>query len=146
MKNIKNIVIVLETLLLMIFSLVGCGGNNKNTYSLPDVAVGDTFEITLSAYGSTPYQWNYEISPTSGIEYVSQEFVQPDDDRVGGGELVYTFKGITIGNYKIKFERRSVLSESKNDPPIKANIYEVAVVKERSTDVVNAQNFDLSIM
>ena len=136
MKNIKNIVIVLETLLLMIFSLVGCGGNNKNTYSLPDVAVGDTFEITLSAYGSTPYQWNY----------VSQEFVQPDDDRVGGGELVYTFKGITVGNYKIKFERRSVLSESKNDPPIKANIYEVAVVKERSTDVVNAQNFDLSIM
>ena len=105
----------------------GCGNNNTNTYSLPDIKVGEKFEIILPAGGK--YSWTYQLKPVSGIEYVSREFTPPkgDPEILGGGDLTYTFKATKIGSYRIKFDL-AISWESK--PPIETNIYKITVIKK----------------
>lgn len=125
-KKLCFIVIIL-VLIFVVFSLSACA-DNTNTYSLPDVIVGDTFEITLDAHGGTAYCWEYSTN-SKGIEYVTSEFISEhpnDSDYCGGGKVVYTFKAVNSGDYKIKF-KLSIPDQSK--PPIETNIYKVKIVK-----------------
>ena len=123
-----QILIVLSAMLFMFFSFTACSDDNAKKYSLPDVAVGDTFEITLDAHGGTAYSWDYKIIPSSGVEYVTMEYIPTNDDPdiIGGGQLKYTFRAIKAGSYKIEFQLQ-IPWESK--PPVETNIYEVKVVK-----------------
>ena len=120
-----NIHIVLAAILFTIIMLTACGDKSEN-YSLPDVAEGNEFEITLDAYGDTAYQWSYELD-SSGIEYVSMEFVPTNDDPAwtGGGHIIYQFKAVKTGSYKIKF-KLSIPWESK--PPIELKTYKIKVI------------------
>lgn len=95
---------------------------------MPDVAKGNTFEIILDAHGGTAYSWSYEINPNSGIEYVTMEYVPEnnDSDQNGGGQLIYSFKAIKAGSYKIKFEFQI---SWESEPPIETNIYKIKIVK-----------------
>lgn len=111
--------------------LGGCFDDNVNTYTLSDINVGETFVITLQEpYSDGGWRWEYKISSTSGIEFVSEEFISdhPDDpDWCGsGGESVFTFKAIKLGQYKIKFIYQRPWAAEK---PIETNIYEVSINK-----------------
>lgn len=103
--------------------------NNAKHYFLSDITKNSTFDITMKSYGGTAYVWSYEIFPSSGIEYVSREFVsdRADPNLTGGGQLKYTFRAMSIGSYKIKFEAQT-LSDSNQDSPIEVNIYEITIV------------------
>lgn len=125
----KRIAVILTSLMFSTFMmgfLSGCSGNQTN-YTLPNVKEGDYFEVTLEASGS-PYSWKYEIKPKSGIEYVSMQFIPTDNDpeKIGGGQLVYTFKALSSGDYKIKFDYQISWT---TDPPIKTNMYSIFVEK-----------------
>lgn len=129
MKNRQlKIFILLGMILLLISALTACKDADENTYSLPDAAEGQTFEIILDAHGGTAYSWSYEINPNSGIEYVTMEYVPKnnDSDQNGGGQLIYTFKAIKTGSYKIRFELQI---SWESEPPIETNVYEITVVK-----------------
>ncbi|MDE7296610.1 MAG: protease inhibitor I42 family protein [Clostridia bacterium] len=119
---------ILSLVAFIIMALAGCNSEITNTYSLEDVAVDDTFEITLDAHGGTAYRWDYNITPKSGVEYVTREFVPIDNDPeiMGGGTFVYTFKATKAGSYKIKFKLQIL---GKTEPPIEINIYKITVVK-----------------
>lgn len=131
-KNRKlKIFIILGMMLLITSAFAACKDADKNTYSLPDVAEGETFEIILDAHGGTAYSWNYDIHPDTGIEYVTMEYVAEsnDSDQNGGGQLVYTFQAIKAGGYKIQFELQIPW---ESEPPIETNVYEITVVNKNS--------------
>lgn len=109
--------------------LMACNDKTESI-CLPDVTESCTFEIELNSYSGTAYTWDFEINSKSGIEYVSMEFVPPNDnpDQIGGGQLIYTFKAIKAGNYKIKFEAR-IPWESEQTPPVESRTYKITIVK-----------------
>ncbi len=111
----------------MLSFLTACNDNTKS-YFLPEVKEGGTFEITLNAHGGTAYSWSYEINPSSGVEYVQMEYIPENDDPnwSGGGQLVYTFKAIKAGSYKIKFELQIPW---ESEAPVETNVYKLTVVK-----------------
>lgn len=123
-----NFIVIIWGLLFIVLLFSSCIKDNTNNYSLENVLVGDTFEITLDAYGGTAYCWDYSIN-SNGIEYVTSKFIseQPSDsDFCGGGKLVYTFRAVKVGNYKIKF-KLSTINQSKQ--PIETNIYNIKIIK-----------------
>ena len=118
------------TILTFIIAIIGitimvCGYYGEMIY-IPDVTMGSEFEITLNAHGGTAYRWSYDIS-SLGVEYVSMDFVPQNDDVswTGGGQVVYKFKAINEGDYKIKF-KLSIPWES--EPPIELKTYKIKVV------------------
>ncbi len=127
MKKTLQRFCILSLVAFIVMALVGCNSEITNTYSLEDVAVGDTFEITLAAHGGTAYRWDYKINK-SGVEYATREFVPTDNDPeiMGGGDFVYTFKASKTGSYKIKFKLQVL---NNTEPPIEINIYKITVVK-----------------
>ena len=118
-------VIVFGLMFVMLFSLSACGDKTINK-TLPDVAVGETFEITLDAHGGTAFVWSYEISPKAGMEFVSREFIPTngDPDLIGGGQFEYTFKGNKAGKYEITFK----LKEIGKSQATETIVYSVKVV------------------
>ena len=124
---IKKMIGMIVAVFMSLGFCCGCGDNNTTTYSLPDIKVGETFEIILPAGGK--YSWTYKIKPVSGIEYVSREFTPPggDPDKIGGGNYTYTFKATKIGSYRIKFE---LAVSWESTPPIETNIYKITVIKK----------------
>lgn len=126
MKKAKYCISALFVLIVLL--LTGCSGKTTNTYSLQDVAVGDTFEITLAAHGGTAYRWDYTTSPKSGIEYVTREFIPRDNDpeMIGGGTFVYMFQATKAGSYKIKFKLQII---GKTEPPIEISTYKITVIE-----------------
>ena len=121
-----NVLAILVAMLFVIMLLAACGDKSEK-YSLPDVAEGSEFKITLDAHGGTAYSWNYEIKPSSGIEFVSQEYVPTNDDPswTGGGEVIYTFKAVKAGSYKIEFGL-SISWESES--PTELKTYQIKVI------------------
>jgi len=130
MKKLLQQFCILSSAVFIVLSLVGCNSRIKNTYSLTDVVVGDTFEITLAAHGGTAYLWDYTTSPKSGIEYVTREFIPRDNDpeMIGGGTFVYTFQATEAGSYKIKFKLQII---GKTEPPIEISTYKITVIESK---------------
>lgn len=134
MKKIRKRFAFLVAVGLIICLIINCAScrkdNNAKHYFLFDITKNSTFDITMKSYGGTAYVWSYEIFPSSGIEYVSREFVsdRAELNLTGGGQLKYTFRAMSIGSYKIKFEART-LSDSNQDSPIEVNIYEITIVE-----------------
>jgi len=124
-ENRIRILIVLGIMLCIMSCFAACGDESPK-YSLPDVAEGSTFEITVRAT-SGPYSWSYEISPNKGIEYVTREFIPTDNDpeMIGGGQLRYTFKATKVGCYEIKF---MLLPLGKSEPSVETDLYKITVV------------------
>lgn len=122
---------LLILLLFCITAFTGCfvAACKDNSKILPDVTEGSMFEISLKSYSGTAYVWDYKISSNSGIEYVSKEFIPENEspDWIGGGQIIYTFKAIKAGSYKIIFEARN-LSESKEDP-IESDTFKITIIK-----------------
>ena len=117
-------VFVLLAVLVLVFSFSGC---RKGVQALPDVTVGSTFEIKLASYDSTPYKWEYEITPSNGIEYLSMDFIpeSKDPSHVGGGDLVYTFKAVKVGEYQIEFSLKHLTDKASS--PKEVAIYSIKV-------------------
>ena len=122
--------IIFDILLCMILLLTACSESIKKIESLPNVSVGDEFEIVLDAYSGTPYVWSYEIKPNSRIEYVTKEFIPTDNnpDLIGGGQLKYTFKATQSGAVEITFQLYH-LGESNS--VTKTNIYKITIFEAR---------------
>ena len=109
--------------------IISCGSEkNKNTYSISDVTVGEIFEISLKSYSGTPYSWEYQMKPISGIEFISSEFIPENDnpDWIGGGTMLYTFKAVNIGNYEIEFLARHC---AEHNLIAEINVYQINVIK-----------------
>ena len=122
--KLKKVIGFIAMILSMALLSVACG-QNENRYDLPNVAVGDMFEITLQNYADGGYSWDYNLNPSSGIEYVKVEYIEPDDPEICGGvrPVIYTFKANKIGSFEIKFHcHRAWTSES-----IETNIYKITV-------------------
>ena len=122
-----NLLLLLGMILFMMFAFVACD-NNTNHYTLPDVAVDDTFEIILKPAGT--YKWVYDIKQNSGIECISEETLSEhprDSDWCGSWPVKYTFQATKAGKYKLKF--KYVLRWESKEPPLEINIYEIRVVK-----------------
>ena len=113
--------------MLFVLLLVGCGNKKAETVFLPYVEVGSSFKICVDAHSGTPYRWETEIKPREGIEYISREFVPTDNnpDIIGGGDYIYMFKAVKVGEYKIKFSFMSI-TDTK-ELPTKIVIYQVTV-------------------
>lgn len=128
MKKLLQQFCILCSAVFLVLSLAGCSSIVENTYSLTDVVVGDTFEITLAAHGGTAYRWDYTTSPKSGIEYVTREFIPRDNDpeMIGGGTFVYMFQATKTGSYKIKFKLQII---GKTEPPIEISTYKITVIE-----------------
>lgn len=131
-NNSPLLISSLVLLLFMVFPLSAC--EKANNYNLPDVNVGETFEITLKDYSDGGYDLSYKITPSSGIEFVSKESVKedihietddsyPPDNFCGSFPQKYTFKAINSGSYKIEF----VCQRSWESNPIEINIYKIKV-------------------
>lgn len=111
MHKLKNVIAVLGVILFMLLPLNGCKDSSRISEidttkdSLPDMKIGQEFEITIDAYSGTAYSWSYEVKPNSGVEFVTRKFIPTDEnpDNIGGGQFVYTFRAIRYGNYQIKF-------------------------------------------
>lgn len=127
-SRLPKIFIILGAILLTTFSLIACDNKNVNTYTLPDVTVGDTFEITVPTRGSGQYEWNYNINSNSGLEFVAREYIPASDDPdwCGGGNSIYTFKAVKTGSYTIKFICQII---GKYEPPIETNIYKITCIE-----------------
>lgn len=121
---------VLFFMLCSIFSFSGCANKDENTISLPNVYVGDTFDIRVKSYSGTAYRWDYEMDSTM-FEYVSSEFIPTNNnsDQIGGGQIIYKFKALKDGKDKIEFCVKDV--SQQNALPIERIIYEITV-EERS--------------
>lgn len=132
MKNfsLKNLALSLLGLgaILSVFLAAACRDNSDIVEVLPNVTVGEEFEIILDAYGSTPYLWSYEIKPDLGIEYIAMDFIPTSNnpDLIGGGQVRYTFKATKYGNYKIKYELQNSWESST---PIETKIYQITIVE-----------------
>ena len=81
--KLKKVIGFIAMVLSMALLSVPCG-QNENRYDLPNVA-GDMFEITLQNYADGGYSWDYNLNPSSGIEYVKVEYIEPDDPEICGG-------------------------------------------------------------
>lgn len=129
MKKLLQQFCILSSAVFIVLSLVGCNSKIKNTYSLTDVEVGDTFDITLNDYSDGGGTLRYEISPRTGIEFVSLELIYPDDVDLsvwaGNVPKKYTFQATKAGSYKIKF----VTQRPWESKPIEINIYKITVIK-----------------
>ena len=117
---------------LTLFSFVGCGelsGYNKNEKMiyLTGIQVGSTFDVQIKSYSGTAYRWDYEIDSNVGVEYVSSEFIPTNgsSDWAGGGLIAYTFKALTVGEYKIKFCAEDITQQKST--PIETIIYVVTI-------------------
>jgi len=117
---------------LTLFSFVGCGGfsegnKNEKVIYLTSIQVGSTFNIQIKSYSGTAYRWDYEIDSNVGVEYVSSEFVPTNgsSDWAGGGLMAYTFKALTVGEYKIRFFAEDITQQKSS--PIETIIYVVTV-------------------
>ena len=116
---------------LTIFFCAGCGENKKEiSYTLIEVEVGRTFDIELKSYSGTAYRWEYEVKPNEGIEFITSEFIPENDDPdwVGGGKIVYTFKTVDSGEFKIKFFAKNI--SKPNDSPTETKAYKIKVINE----------------
>ena len=105
MKKFKKVAFLIVSVYMFAFAFMGCKITNEKTIRLNNVQVGEIISIQLKSYGGTSYRWNYEIDTTSGLEFVSSEFIPSnnDSDWVGGGKLNYNFKALSAGEYRIKF-------------------------------------------
>lgn len=129
MRKLISILLSILMFTASVFCISGCDDVETTNHTIPDKTKGDMFEIYLKATGSIPYKWNYVLESNSGIEYVSSDFVPAEDsDRIGGGQLVYTFKAIKVGDYKIRFELCSVIESSKNSP-VEVRVYKIKIVE-----------------
>ncbi len=63
-KRILTVIMAIGMAFAVLLCGSGCTEKNANYYTLPDVAVGDTFEIALDAYDM--YDWQYTISKKQG--------------------------------------------------------------------------------
>lgn len=117
------------------FALTGCEDKDAVKYSLPDVAVGETFEIAF--YGNEgAYQWHYKIRTkmgfsTKGIVENSIVGIPAEDaaERPGApGWLIYTFEARKAGKYKIEYKLRHV---GAHGDVAETRIYTVKVVKSK---------------
>ena len=128
MMNKTSIVLLLASVLLVTGSLVGCVGTNPTPTPPPtptpqpppkpipspastkEVAVGETFTITLYSNPSTGYQWseNAQISDQSVLEQVGHKFVYPQSETPlppgTPGQEVWTFKTVNKGTTKVSME------------------------------------------
>lgn len=69
------------------------------------VAVGETFVISLASNPTTGYTWQAETEPEH-LEWLGQEF-QPGDSAVGaGGSELVRFLARQMGETRITFEYR----------------------------------------
>lgn len=128
----KNVIRILA-LALCSLSVVFCFACNSDPQlpvtKLPSVMEGETFEITLP-WVSSGHEWFYEITPSVGIEFVTVDFFHTNGDPniLGGGTLVYKFKAIKTGKYKIRFEWIQPFGEDRT--PYKIGVYEIEVLEQ----------------
>ncbi len=68
------------------------------------VEVGEDFTFSLASNRTTGYQWHWENRNLKGIDLVSNTYVIKDasEGMVGvGGQSVWTFKGLSKGEYTL---------------------------------------------
>ena len=141
-KKWIKVLSLLFSVMLLCVGVVGCEQSenideNIKYFTLPDVVVGETFELEVEAiYGV--YNIRSCVIDIEAMEYVSGKFVPPNNDPniIGGGTFVYTFKPYCLGEYKIKISWHHVMAgvEEYNDnleynTPYKTNIYTVKFVR-----------------
>ena len=128
-KRILTVIMAIGMAFAVLLCGSGCKEKNVNYYTLPDVAVGDTFEITLDVHGTGMYEWQYTISEKTGIEYVKRDFIFPNNDPniIGGGTILYVFKAAKVGNYSIKCSAK--IPWEPKTPPIENRVYRIKVVE-----------------
>ena len=140
-KNWIKVLSLLFSVMLLCVGVVGCEQSenideNIQYFTLPDVVVGETFELEVEAiYGV--YNKRSCVIDIDAMEYVSGKFVPPNNDPniLGSGTFVYTFKPYRPGEYKIKISWHHVMAgveEYKDNleynTPFKTNIYSVKFV------------------
>lgn len=77
------------------------------------------------------YEWTYDIYDHSILEFFSidTQSEMKDDEQID--TLTYTFKGVSDGTTRIRFEYKN--PKRKDVKPIKTIIYEATVVKNKVT-------------
>lgn len=129
MKKILKILSVLFSVMLL-FCAVGCEQSDSDErriyyYTLPNVAVDETFEITVEE--KSYFHWDkVVVCNREGLEFVKYERIPTtmDPDICGAGVYcVYTLRASEAGDYVIKFNYRPFGS----DPPVQTNIYKIKI-------------------
>ena len=126
MKRFKAIFLAL--LVVLSCSLCACKSPEEEVIKLPDVHVGDEFEIEIRTSYGTAYRWDFEIKKDN-IEFVKKRSVpfNPDPDAFGGGgHNIYTFRALEEGKCKIKFIRVHVADSTDI---IDEALYEINILK-----------------
>ncbi len=125
-KRILTVIMAIGMAFAVLLCGSGCTEKNANYYTLPDVAVGETFEICMDTYFDGGYDVKYEIKPKSGIEFVSREFLYSlSGDGGGNVPMKFIYKATKTGKYEIKFKwKRSWEAE-----PAVINVYQITVTK-----------------
>ena len=130
MKKILKILSVLFSVMLL-FCAVGCEQSDSDErriyyYTLPNVAVDETFEITVEEVSH--FEWDkVVICNREGLEFVKYERIPTtmDPDICGAGVYcVYTLRASEAGDYVIKLNYRSFVG---NNPPVQTNIYKIKI-------------------
>ena len=120
MKRIKT---VLLAVMLVLLSVAFCGcKEQEQTIPLPDVQVGEEFEIVLETHGA--YFWEEPIISKQGITYLGRRSVRPAPDVYGYATLYYKFKAEKEGNYRIRFVCRDAGKVVLID-----DVYEITVLE-----------------
>ena len=113
MKRIKT---VLLAVMLVLLSVAFCGcKEQEQTIPLPDVQVGEEFEITVRATAGRPYYWEYQITPMEGVDCIGSVYVPRDNnpDIIGGGTRIFSFQATKAGCYKIQLIAKHVVDDDK---------------------------------
>ncbi len=111
--------IILSVLLTMSLCLASClaaafiqvscddFGKQQHVSKAVNVAVGDTFAVTLCSNATTGFQWpeSAQISDPTVVQQTDHKFVSPGTGFVGApGKEVWTFKALKKGTSTVSLE------------------------------------------
>jgi inhibitor of cysteine peptidase len=115
MFKVKRSMIVVMVIILLGISFFGIFQrdtgqkvfNEKDSSSVIDIKVGDSFVVELEENLSTGYTWHCTIVHEEIVDLESDEYMEPDktDNMVGvPGTHQYKFIALNNGSTQIKFE------------------------------------------
>ena len=118
---------VFIAVLVVLLTVLLCGCSNTLTAETVEAVDPNIFEIVLDENPTTGFTWTYQISDEDIIQFVSDEYIEPDNQELAGagGTHKWVFEGIKDGDAEITF---SYARSSEDNDPAQTIVYKYSII------------------